>query len=73
MNRRSNSLRSALQTLSLGCVLAPALLSGCASSEPTESPGAEPVRETQNPEAPPFGNPRPKIRPKDVVAPDNEE
>jgi hypothetical protein len=67
--RRSNSLR----ILSLGCVLAPVLLAGCASSEPVESPGAEPVRETQNPEAPPFGNPRPKIRPKDVVSPDNED
>jgi len=68
--RRSNPLR----ILSVCCLLVPVLLAGCASSDtPSESPGAEPVRETQNPEAPPFGNPRPKIRPKDVVSPDNEE
>lgn len=69
MIRRSNSLR----LLGLACVLAPVLLAGCASSGAAEAPGAEPVRETQNPEAPPFGNPRPKIRPKDVVPPDGEE
>tara|TARA_R110002072_G_scaffold28209_7_gene90800 strand:+ start:1983 stop:2192 length:210 start_codon:yes stop_codon:yes gene_type:complete len=67
--RRSKSIR----ILSLGCVLAPVILAGCASGDaPAENAGAEPVRETQNPDAPPFGNPRPKIRPKDVVTPEDE-
>lgn len=51
-------------------------LTACASTPAEEGPATEskePVRETQNPEAPPFGNPRPKIRPKDVSAPDQEE
>ncbi|MBL4850183.1 MAG: hypothetical protein JKY65_32040 [Planctomycetes bacterium] len=66
MNRRSSRF-----SLVIGLSLA--WLCGCASAPAESQPGAEPVRETQNPEAPPFGNPRPKIRPGDVVSPDSED
>ncbi|MGE0710170.1 MAG: hypothetical protein AB7N76_07515 [Planctomycetota bacterium] len=44
------------------------LLAGCASEEkkPEQTPQAELTPDTRNPEAPPFGQPRPKIRPGDV-------
>jgi hypothetical protein len=50
-----------------------ALLSGCSGSpDEGETPVPEqrsedPQPETRNPEAPPFGAPRPKIRPNDVA------
>jgi PBP1b-binding outer membrane lipoprotein LpoB len=66
VNRRSSRL-----ALVIGLSLV--WLGGCSSTPPKHEESAEPVRETQSPDAPPFGKPRPKIRPKDVVAPENEE
>lgn len=70
MSRRSNPLAVGLccGLFSLSALGA----AGCASSDADTGP-TQPVRETQNPEAPPYSAPRPKIRPKDVVPPGSDE
>lgn len=69
MSRRSSPAASLCCGL---LVLSGLTHAGCASSDGDRGP-SPPVRETQNPEAPPYSNPRPKIRPKDVVLPEPDE
>ena len=73
--------RSSASTWILGLGLSLAGLAGCAS-DPDPAPDVDPQagerprasddpqRDTQNPEAPPLGAPREKIRPQDVESED---